>query len=460
MRFILFLLLFNLSSLAQESSGEAVFKKLLIQPQRILLDHREDTQSLVAQAFYSDDMSRDIIDQVKIEILDPSICSYEAGQFKALKNGVSQVIASYKASSVKLSVTCQNVEKEQELNFGLHVMPVFTKAACNTGGCHGASRGQDRFQLSLFGFDPDGDYFRILNEFPGRRVNLAVPEDSMLLTKALKQVPHTGGKLFDKDSKEYEVLLKWLKMGAPKDKKDIKKATRLEFFPANSVIAKGNSQSLSIRVLYSDGSDADVTHLCSFISSDDSLAKVNSSHALEAHKTGEAFVMARFGTLTALTQLISLDPESKRIDELQTYNYIDDAMNKKWRELRLPPSETSNDEVFLRRVYIDLIGQLPTEKQYREFMTDQSSDKRSRLIDELLEKPEFIDIWIMKWAEILQIRSFREFSYKNTLLYFDWLKQKMKQGVKLDKLVHELLTSSGHTFENPGANFYQIEKDV
>jgi hypothetical protein len=452
--------LLSLNVLATELPlKEVAVASLRVQPKLILLDHQEDFQSIIAQAFYEDEKSKDVLNQIEVEIVDPSICSYEEGVFYPTKNGKTNAIIRFQGKESQIAVECKNSTEKEELSFALHVMPIFTKAGCNTGGCHGASRGQDNFRLSLFGFDPKGDRHRLLDEFPGRRVNLAVPEDSMLLTKAIKAVPHTGGQLFDKQSNEYKVLLKWLKQGAPEDKKDLKKAVRLEFFPANSVINQGGQQTVSVRVVYSDGSDADISALCSFISSDDSLATIDGK-VLQTKKTGEAFMMARFGTLTALTQVISLTHNSGAIEGIKEVNYIDQLSNKKWRELRLPPSGGCSDEVFLRRVYLDVVGGLPSESEYKSFMNDTHLDKRARLVDDLLKRPEFTDIWIMKWAELLQIRSFREFSYKNTLIYFDWLKKRVKEGVPIDKIVYDLLTSSGHSFENPASNFYKIEKDV
>ena len=442
--------------------GESTAKllSLRVMPQNILLDNKDDDQSVIAQAIFSDQISRDVLDQLKIEFSDPTICFYKEGRFYPLKNGQTKVAVSYNTQVVNLSVKCQNVEHKEDLSFGLHIMPIFTKVGCNTGACHGSSRGQDKFRLSLFGFDPKGDYERLSSEFPSRRINLSVAQDSMILTKAIQEVPHTGGKLFDKKSKEYQTLLAWLKEGASQDKKDIKKAIELEFFPTETVQFKGDTQHLSVRVIYSDGSDADVSDLCSFISSDETVVSLNDKGRIEGKKEGEAYLMVRFGTLTALTQIINLNPEAKEVRGIPEVNFIDKLSNKKWRELRLPPSGRCSDQVFLRRVYIDITGGLPREKVYYEFMKDKSLDKRKKLVENLLEGDEFIDLWAMQWAELLQIRSFREFSYKNTLLYFNWLKGRMKAGMPLNEIVYDLLTASGHSFENPAANFYQLETKV
>ena len=338
-------------------------------------------------------------------------------------------------------------------------MPIFTKAGCNSGGCHGASRGKDRFKLALFGYDPVGDYERLLNEFPGRRINLAIPEDSMLLTKAVNSVPHTGGKLFETESFEYQTILEWLKNGAPQDKKDVKEAVSLEFFPKETVIQGKGSQNISVRVTYSDGTNRDVTNLTTYISSDSSVGFVDKNGVLQNKNAGEAHIMARFGTLTALTRVISLPETAPMVTGLKRNNYIDDLVNQKLEKLRIQPSELCSDEVFIRRAFIDIVGKLPSEEDYHKFMQDKSEGKRDKLVDELLQKPEFVDVWVMKWAELLQIRSNNNFSYKSTLLYYNWLKRKLTDNVPIDQIAVDLLSSTGSNFKVPATSFYTIERD-
>jgi hypothetical protein len=169
--------------------------------------------------------------------------------------------------------------------------------------------------------------------------------------------------------------------------------------------------------------------------------------------------MARFGVLTALTRVISLPADAPEVSGLPANNYVDEMVNSKLEKLRIKPSGLCSDEVFLRRAFIDVIGRLPSEEDYHAFKKDKSPDKRDKIIDNLLQKPEFIDLWVMKWAEILQIRSNNNFSYKSTLLYYNWLKRKLTDNVPIDKIVLDMLSSSGSTFKTPPTNFYQIERD-
>ena len=157
---------------------------------------------------------------------------------------------------------------ERPISFKLDVMPVFMAAGCNSGSCHGSARGQDGFRLSLFGFDPDGDYQRITREIPNRRINLGRPEESLLLLKAMGKVPHTGGARFTADSAYYATILRWLQAGAPADPPDVASPISLEVDPKQFVLESGGAQQqLTARAKYSDGSQRDVTSLAVFLTS-------------------------------------------------------------------------------------------------------------------------------------------------------------------------------------------------
>jgi hypothetical protein len=450
----------SLVCLFSSAFAESTLKDIVVAPETVLLDHKHDYQDIITQAIFTDGTSNDIKGDIKVSIVDKSVCGFKNGRFTPIKDGITDVNISYQGKVKTLKVTVKNSSVKNDISFKLDVMPIFTKSGCNSGGCHGASRGKDKFMLKLYGFDPDGDYQRLTTEFPGRRINMAVPEDSMLLMKAVNSVPHTGGKLFEIDSYEYKAVLEWLKNGANADKKAIKTPVKLEIYPKETVLVGQGSQKLSVRVTYSDGTDRDVTNLTNYISSDTSVAFINKEGKLANKNPGDAYLMARFGTLTALTRLISLPANAPEIKSLPGFNYIDKLVNSKLMKLRIKSSGLCSDEVFLRRIFLDITGQLPSEADFHKFMKDKSAGKRAELVDELLQKPEFIDVWVMKWAELLQIRSSNNFSYKSTLLYYNWLKKKFSDNVPIDKVVFELLSSSGSTFKNPPTNFYQIERDT
>ena len=336
------------------------------------------------------------------------------------------------------------------------------RAGCNTGSCHGAARGKDGFNLSLFGYDPEGDYYRITREQATRRLNLALPQRSLLLEKTSGAVPHTGGKRFEADSQYYQTLLAWVEAGAPKDAGDVPTVTGVEIFPGQAVLeGKGATQQFVVRAAYSDGSDRDVTALATFMSNNDNSATISADGLTEAGARGEAFVMARFDNFTVGSQVLVL-PENLEYGppEGEPVNYIDELVGAKLDKLRIEPSELCSDEVFLRRVTLDITGLLPTPEEHVAFISDGDPHKRSKLIDKLLERKEFAEIWAMKWSQLLMVKSGPQIAYKQMFLYSNWLTGKLADNVPLDQLVRELLSSSGGTFTEPQTNFYQVERDT
>jgi hypothetical protein len=349
------------------------------------------------------------------------------------------------------------------LSFRLDVMPVFMRAGCNTGSCHGAARGKDGFRLSLFGFDPDGDHHRLTREMIGRRINLAVPAESTLIEKGLGAVPHTGGTRFNKDDEYYRLLHDWIAAGAANDDvSNLPKVVGVELYPKAAVLdGTGETQQMTVRAKYSGGTDRDVTSLAVFLTNNDTSAKVSPDGLITAGERGEAFVMARFETFTVGSQLLVL-PKGLQFSypEEQDVNYIDTLVANKLKRLRISPSGLCSDEEFVRRVFIDIVGLVPTVGEYQAFMSSSESDKRAKLIDSLLERKEFAEIWVSKWAELLQVRQIpNQISQKGMFLYYNWLVELLQKNTPMDQFVQELLGASGGTFSNPATNFYQTTND-
>lgn len=364
-------------------------------------------------------------------------------------------------SNADAPIVAKAIQLEKPISFKNDVMPIITKAGCNTGGCHGSARGQDGFHLSLFGYDPDGDYERITREMGARRVNLALPEESLFLQKAIGSVAHTGGKRFDKNSEFYQALVKWLEAGAPRDPAEIQTPVSVDISPKSMVLEGENAtQQMSVTAHYSDGTDRDVTPLAVFITNNESSAKISTAGVVTSGSRGEAFVMARFATTTVGSQVIVVPKDlAFTFPEVPERNYIDTLIDNKLKKLRIAPSEICSDEEFLRRVTLDITGLLPKPEEHTQFLADADEHKREKLIDALLARPEFIDLWVMKWAELLQIRSSNDVSYKSALTYFEWLRDQLTRGVPVNQIVKQLVEGSGGTFENPAAGYYQFEPD-
>ncbi|NWK55931.1 DUF1549 domain-containing protein [Verrucomicrobiaceae bacterium N1E253] len=433
-------------------------------PKQISLETKEDFHRLIAIARYKDATTRDITPSLSIHFDDPSLVRLEGTTVHPVSDGSTQMHIHYRGQKQSVQVSVKGATTPRPISFQRDVMPVLTAAGCNTGSCHGSARGQDGFHLSLFGYDPKGDYHRLTREMPGRRINLALPEDSLLLTKAIESVPHTGGKLMDSDSAAYRVLLNWLQAGAQYDPKDPVLPVGIEVRPVEAVL-KGSGEwlPLTVRAIYSDGSDRDVTRLTTFSSSNDNSVQIDPATGLmTSAKRGEAFLMGRFHTFTEGMQTIVIPEQADyRQPSPPEHNYIDPLVHQKLHKLRVIPSELCDDATFMRRIYLDLIGQVPTVEQRAQFLADQTPDKRAKLIDQLIDTKEFTEIWVMKWAELLQIRTFNnQVSYKAALLYHNWLRERLVADMPFNQIIYELLSARGGTFSNPATNYYQVELET
>lgn len=447
------------------AASKATLADLKVFPAEVNLSSKGDRQSFVVQATYSDGVTRDVTSDAKLQLSDAKIATLKKALLTPLADGQTQLKISFSGRSLTVPVKVQNAAKEEAISFTKDVVPVLTKSGCNAGGCHGASRGKDGFHLSLFGYDPEDDYHRITREQLARRINLAVPEESLLLEKGAGQVPHTGGQMFAPGDQLYQTVLRWLQAGAPADKEKPASVRELQLYPPQAVLeGKGAKQQFTVRAIYTDGTDRDVTALAVFLSNNDVAAKVDKAGLVQAGARGEAFITARFETHTVGSQVLVI-PEGLKFTwpQVKENNYVDTFVNAKLKKLRIAPSELCDDATFLRRVYLDIIGRLPTSEEVRRFVADASTGKRETIVDELLKRPEFVDLWVMKWAELLQVRSQDQvlnFSYKSALQYYDWLKDQLDQNVPVDQMVRSLITASGGSFANPAANFYKVERDT
>ncbi|MBI5395177.1 MAG: DUF1549 domain-containing protein [Verrucomicrobia bacterium] len=435
-----------------------------VYPPNASLTSATDRQSIVVQASYSDSTTRDVTAKATFALADKTVATLDKSYvLLPLADGKTELRVKFAGRTLTVPVEVKNAKAQPAISFTKDVMPVFMKSGCNTGACHGAARGKDGFRLSLFGFDPEGDYFRLTREWMGRRINLALPEDSLILEKGAGRVTHTGGKRFAEDSLLYQTLLAWLKAGAPKDPADVARVTGIEVFPKQAVLEGSNAvQRLTVRATYSDGTDRDVTRQVVFLSNNDVAAKVSSDGVVTSAKTGEAFVMARYESFTVGTQVLSIPRDPKfAFPKLPEDNYVDTLVNAKLRKIRILPSELCDDATFIRRAHLDIVGSLPTPEETRKFVADTDAKKREKTVDELLGRKEFAKLWVMKWAELLQIRTEQnKFFYKSAVQYYTWLEDQFARNEPINRVVQNLIAAKGGTFRNPAANFYKVETDL
>jgi hypothetical protein len=460
MRFATLLLALNLAFIpctarAQSQAALKVF------PAKVELHGQGDRQALVVQVVDAQGATKDVSASAKFRLASPDLASITGQTLAPRKDGETRLLVEHDGLKAEVPVTIKDAAKSRPISFRLDVMPVFMKHGCNNGSCHGAARGKDGFHLSLFGFDPAGDYFKLTRQIVGRRVDLAVPEQSLLLEKTTGGVPHTGGKLFDTKHADYQTLLRWLKAGAPDDSTETPVPVGIEMLPSKIVFNQsGSTQKTVVLAKYSDGSVRDVTRLALFLTNNEGIGAIGKDGVVKGGTRGSAFVFARFNKFSIGAEVIVL-PTNDNFAWPKTpeQNYIDTLVFDKLKKLHMAPSELAPDEAFLRRVYFDLIGLPPTPQEHSQFVADKDPNKRAKLIDALLDRPEFVDMWTMKWGEMLRIRGSTNAAIygrdpKAMFSYAAWVKEQMTKNRPLNEFVAELIVGSGSNLKSPTANLY------
>jgi hypothetical protein len=432
---------------------------ITIVPPVISLTDARDWQRLLVLRTLPDGSTSDVTASATFSLSDPAICQLELGQVRPLSDGRCQITVRYEDSETTAMVEVTNAATVPDLQFRTEVLAVLTKSGCNSGKCHGAASGKDGFRLSLFGYDPPGDHHRLTREFPGRRVNVNAPDSSLLLQKALGNVNHTGGQCLEEDSEHFQTLQSWIATGAPADPPEAAIPTGIRVYPDEAVFAshEAGPQPLLVIASFSDGTDRDVTDLCVFLSNNDAVSTVNNNGTIAPEGPGTSFILARFDQFTEGTDVIVRPGTPFRFPEMTPNNQIDSLVFERWKNLHLLPSDVCSDEEFLRRAQLDLIGLLPTPAERDSFLADPDPNKRAKHIDALLQRPEFLDLWVMKWAELLQIRTVNGLSPKGLLMYDRWLRERVHAGQTIDQIIRELIPATGGTFENPATSYYQTE---
>lgn len=356
---------------------------------------------------------------------------------------------------------CASVQARDDApSFLNDVMPILTRQGCNQGACHGKGAGQNGFRLSLRGYAPEMDHRWLTREFVGRRINPAVPEDSLLLRKPTGQASHEGGRVFDPTSHEYKVLLNWIRSGAPGPVKDDAKLQSLQIEPLQRTMKIGEEVSLKAIGTFSDGSQRDVTWLTKFESNDAGQVAVLPEGRAKALRPGETAIRASSQTEVAVAIVTVPYPDRINPDKFKDRNnFIDDAVLKKLAELRIEPSDLGNDEEFIRRAFIDTIGTLPSAQEVRDFLASKDSGKRSKLIDGLLDRPEFVDYWALQLSDLFQNRKERDHDVRGTKgvrSFHTWLREQVAKNRPWNELARDVLTAKGSATDSPAIGYYIV----
>jgi hypothetical protein len=433
-----------------------------VYPTEAHLDHAADFQRLIVVSAREDGVTQDVTAQAKVTFQPEGIAKIdETFRLLPVADGDTTVTVTVGDKTATLPVHVKNAATTPPVSFRNGVEPAIMRAGCNTGACHGSAQGKNGFRLSLFGFDPAMDYKNLTRDVRGRRLDAASPDESLMLQKPTGAVPHEGGTRFDNKSELYGAIRAWIAADAPDDPADLPTLASVEMLPHEAVLeGEGAAQALTVIAKYSDGTDRDVTKLAILSTSDDQTLKIDENGVMKAGaRGGESYIMARFGTFAVVSQAIVLPAGSKlQWPDVPVNNYVDEGIYAKLKKLRVPPAELSSDDTFVRRVYLDIIGVLPTVEETQAFLADKASDKRAKLIDQLLQRPEFPEVWAMKWAEVLRVVPSQVLDPKGMHRYNDWLRQSIAENKPVDQMAKELLTAQGGNFASPAANFYLAEE--
>jgi hypothetical protein len=360
---------------------------------------------------------------------------------------------------IAFSLAVLAVRTEAAVSFENDVAAVLAKAGCNLGTCHGNATGKGGFKLSLRGDDPDFDFAALTRDQFGRRINVVEPDKSLLLIKALAQVAHEGGRRFEADSWEFNTLRAWIADGAPRRIANEPRLSKLEVSPAEKILTDPDS-TIAIRATatFSDGSTRDVTRIACYETVNVGIAAVSADGNVTRKGFGETTVLVRFLNLQqpARVAFIPARPDFAWRGPAPR-NFIDEHVFAKLLRLRINPSPACADEVFVRRVFLDLLGVLPTSAEARDFVANRDSAKRAKLVDQLLERPEFADFWALKWADLLRVET-RSLDPKGVQTFHHWIRESIAANRPMDEFVVDIISARGSTYSNPAANFYRASR--
>ncbi len=347
---------------------------------------------------------------------------------------------------------------EPPVSFRRDVVPMLTRAGCNAGACHGAPSGKNGFRLSLRGYDPALDHHTLTREAAGRRIDPLAPDASLVLMKATGRTAHEGGRRFEPESTAYRIVRDWIAGGGPDD--GLPPPDRLEVAPSRVILdAPAAAQPLRVTAHFPDGSARDVTELTRFAVNHPAAAEVTAAGVVRKLKPGEVAVAAEYMGVMAAAEVVFRDlAPGFRWPDPPANNFVDTLIFAKIQELRIEPAGLCTDEEFVRRAHLDAIGRLPTPERVRAFLADRSPDKRAKLVDELLARDEFADLWAQHWADRLGVNQ-RFVGKIGAVKYHRWVREQIAANVPEDELARRVLTAAGGNYSNPPAGFYRRLRD-
>lgn len=452
-------LLAVVSATVVSAEDSVAIVKIQTNPDRLVLSNRRDARSVLVYGQTADGKIVDLSDSAKRTAGGPQVTVDNEGYVNPVAVGSTELIVTAGGQTVKVPVEVKDVSVAPT-DFIRDVEPILAKVGCNMGTCHGAQQGRKGFKLSLRGYDPIYDYRALVDDVSGRRFNRANPSDSLMLLKPTQGVPHEGGFLFDEESRAYKIIHQWIAEGCKFS--EATRPTSIDILPKNPILDRsGSTQQMQVIASFADGTSRDVTRDAIFESSNFEVATVGGTGQVKAVRRGETSILVRYeGAYASNTVLVLGTRDGFAWKDAPEFNFIDTNVNNKLKRLKIQPADLCSDAEFLRRVTLDLTGLPATGDQTRAFLNDPrpSQIKRAARIDELLESPDYVDHWTLKWSDLLM--SNRKFINEQGVWAFrNWIREQVATNRPYNEIVFDLMTASGSTLENPPANYYRIARE-
>lgn len=443
---------------SETSSKIPMISSFQVDPPSLKLVGADSSIQLVVSGKGSNDRSFDLIPETQFSLVGDAVFQTSPkGRVTPLRNGTAQIQVTFRGEKKLLPVEVSGFSENQPIHFTNDIIPVLTKFGCNSGGCHGKLSGQNGFRLSLLGFDPEMDFMTLVQEGRGRRLSPSAPERSTFLLKATGTTGHGGGRKIDPESDEYKLLKRWIAMGTPWGKPSDPTLVSIQTFPKERILNRFSRQQLRLVGQYSDGSERDITRRVQFESNQGDIASVDMDGLVRTHsQTGEAAIMARYQGLVVVFR--ASVPMEKAPDNFafQPKNQVDDLLLKQWKRMNLAPSPRATDEEWVRRVYLDLTGSLPTTKEIESFKSSKSASRELELVDRLLETEEHAAFFAQKWSDILRVkRGNQSERARGTFLFYEWIRTAIRENKPYDQFVRDIITALGVEENCPPVVWYK-----
>ena len=440
------------------AQAKPAITKLTFAPAKVACIGSDDAPQLLLTGDRANGRALDVTNEATYTVADAKVAKVEKnGRVFPLANGSTTINAKVGDFTVAVPLNVSGMETAQPLHFENQIEPILTKLSCNSGGCHGKIAGQNGFRLSLLGYDPELDYTTLVKESRGRRIFPSDPDQSLLLLKGAGVVAHGGGKKMEVGSEEYKVLRRWVASGTPYGSDTEPKLVKVSVQPDSRVLDRQSRQQLAVYAHYADGRVEDVTRRTQFESNETEVAAVDESGLVRSlSSTGQAAIMARFNGQVTTFRAVLPRPGDLVSFQFPEVNFIDKHTSAKWKELNISPSELCSDEQFVRRVNLDITGSLPSVENVKKFLDDKSSNKRDKLVDALLETPEYAYYFANKWADVLRVkRRGQPERAQGTFAFHSWIRDAIAADKPYDEFVRDIVTSIGDEVKSPATVWYK-----